>query len=138
MTQANRLKIMFAVLLVAAVCIVGGIQTGKWLAQRNAPHSAPPAPSYTQVDNSRFMHGAANDVVLYTQAGCVASPKVVQWLDGAGISYEERIVERSNRHWHDIQAMQPSLMPVLLTRSVRIEGFDPRMLSAHLPGNKEE
>ncbi|NZA25689.1 hypothetical protein H0E84_04780 [Luteimonas sp. SJ-92] len=123
-TGSKRSKLMLAAALIA--CIAAGGLAGRWYAQRDAP----PAPGYTQVDNSRYLRAATAEVVLYTQDGCAGSPRVKAWLEQAGVSYEERIVERSNPHWHDIQAMGVRLMPVLLTPQARIEGFDPAVLAA--------
>lgn len=133
MSQTNGLKSTVIALLVAITCIVGGVQAGKWFAQRDVPHASPPRPSYTEIDNGRYLLNSGTPVVLYSQEGCVASPKVKEWLQKTGITYEERVVERGNAHWNDIQAMQVKLMPVLLTRDAKIEGFDPRILEALRP-----
>lgn len=116
-------------MVAAVICIVAGIYFGRIL-------TAPPPVKVAAYDNSPFLHGASTKIVLYTQEDCIASAKVKQWLETNHVQYEERLIERTNRNWHEIQLMQVKIVPVLLAGDHRVEGFNSAAFNALLADGK--
>lgn len=130
----NPRKKLLLFLLAAAACVVGGMQLGHVIKLRQVAPNA----NYKMADNSEYLRNSTAKIVVYTQANCAASPKVTAWLRQNKFEFEERVVERSNDNWNDIQAMKAKLVPVVLVGDYRIEGFNARTLSELLPPLRAE
>ena len=75
----------------------------------------------------------AQQVTLYTQAGCAESAKVRSWLADHGITFTERDASGDPDAARALNATGTFATPLLVVGEEKVLGFRPREMSVILP-----
>ncbi|WP_457667397.1 glutaredoxin family protein [Thiolapillus sp.] len=71
-------------------------------------------------------------ITLYSSSGCTHCRQLKQWLRQHGIRFVEMDVQRNSRAFKDFQRHGGRGVPLLLVGARKIQGFNPKQLSAQL------
>ncbi|MGA2450781.1 MAG: glutaredoxin domain-containing protein [Polyangiaceae bacterium] len=102
---------------------------------RNVGRTAPPAqPSAEATSGERSAADSANvHVVVYTTAWCPVCKRAKAWMRAQGIAFEERDVEASATHAHEMRTLNPrGGVPTFDVEGDVLVGFDPSQVMSSI------